>query len=154
MCLVNNTSFWLQVLRPVALDSTNLCGLCHPQSIVFCLKQGQTGIFVSLTMQFLFPEEIPRVFQPEWIWRSQQGHVWHPNCGGPHLPSGYFLHDQVMTLYNLQTWLFILKSLYVVPSPVPDYVKATVETVVKIHEADDTGDVLVFLTGQVWGFVS
>ncbi|XP_077439594.1 putative ATP-dependent RNA helicase DHX35 isoform X1 [Vanacampus margaritifer] len=33
-------------------------------------------------------------------------------------------------------------------SPVPDYVKATVETVMKIHEAEDAGDVLVFLTGQ------
>uniref|UniRef100_A0A3B5KEU0 RNA helicase n=1 Tax=Takifugu rubripes TaxID=31033 RepID=A0A3B5KEU0_TAKRU len=33
-------------------------------------------------------------------------------------------------------------------SPVPDYVKATVETVVKLHEADEDGDVLAFLTGQ------
>ncbi|XP_047663327.1 probable ATP-dependent RNA helicase DHX35 [Tachysurus fulvidraco] len=33
-------------------------------------------------------------------------------------------------------------------SPVPDYVKATVETVLKIHEAEDDGDVLAFLTGQ------
>lgn len=36
-------------------------------------------------------------------------------------------------------------------SPVPDYVKATVETVVKLHEADEDGDVLAFLTGQVNG---
>uniref|UniRef100_A0A672HAF1 Probable ATP-dependent RNA helicase DHX35 n=1 Tax=Salarias fasciatus TaxID=181472 RepID=A0A672HAF1_SALFA len=33
-------------------------------------------------------------------------------------------------------------------SPVPDYVKATVETVLKIHETEDDGDVLAFLTGQ------
>ncbi|KAK3519482.1 hypothetical protein QTP70_031671 [Hemibagrus guttatus] len=33
-------------------------------------------------------------------------------------------------------------------SPVPDYVKATVETVLKIHEAEEDGDVLAFLTGQ------
>ncbi|MEQ2178185.1 hypothetical protein GOODEAATRI_011269, partial [Goodea atripinnis] len=33
-------------------------------------------------------------------------------------------------------------------SPVPDYVKATVETVMKIHEMEDDGDVLAFLTGQ------
>ncbi|KAK1156158.1 putative ATP-dependent RNA helicase DHX35 [Acipenser oxyrinchus oxyrinchus] len=33
-------------------------------------------------------------------------------------------------------------------SPVPDYVKATVETVMKIHEAEGDGDVLAFLTGQ------
>lgn len=34
-------------------------------------------------------------------------------------------------------------------SPVPDYVKATVETVLKIHETEDDGDILAFLTGQV-----
>lgn len=39
-------------------------------------------------------------------------------------------------------------------SPVPDYVKATVETVVKIHEADEDGDILAFLTGQVVGLLS
>lgn len=39
-------------------------------------------------------------------------------------------------------------------SPVPDYVKATVETVLKIHETEDDGDVLVFLTGQVSGCMS
>jgi ATP-dependent RNA helicase DDX35 len=32
--------------------------------------------------------------------------------------------------------------------PVPDYVKASVETVLKIHRNEDFGDVLVFLTGQ------
>ncbi|MBN3311408.1 DHX35 helicase, partial [Atractosteus spatula] len=32
--------------------------------------------------------------------------------------------------------------------PVPDYVKATVETVLKIHETEGDGDVLAFLTGQ------
>lgn len=37
----------------------------------------------------------------------------------------------------------------VVFSPVPDYVKATVETVMKIHETEEDGDVLAFLTGQV-----
>lgn len=32
--------------------------------------------------------------------------------------------------------------------PVPDYVKEAVKTVVKIHEKEDKGDILVFLTGQ------
>ena len=32
--------------------------------------------------------------------------------------------------------------------PVPDYVKATVETVMKIHRIAKDGDVLCFLTGQ------
>lgn len=44
------------------------------------------------------------------------------------------------------TLLFVL-------SPVPDYVKATVETVLKIHETEDDGDVLAFLTGQVSGHI-
>ncbi|XP_004698044.1 probable ATP-dependent RNA helicase DHX35 [Echinops telfairi] len=33
-------------------------------------------------------------------------------------------------------------------SPVPDYIKSTVETVVKIHQTEGDGDVLAFLTGQ------
>jgi len=33
-------------------------------------------------------------------------------------------------------------------SPVPDYMKAAVETVIKIHEIQPEGDILVFLTGQ------
>ena len=32
--------------------------------------------------------------------------------------------------------------------PVPDYIKGSVETVMKIHHNEDSGDVLVFLTGQ------
>lgn len=35
-------------------------------------------------------------------------------------------------------------------SPVPDYVKSTVETVMKIHQTEGDGDVLAFLTGQVY----
>lgn len=34
-------------------------------------------------------------------------------------------------------------------SPVPDYVKSTVETVMKIHNSEGDGDILAFLTGQV-----
>ena len=33
-------------------------------------------------------------------------------------------------------------------SPVPEYLKASVETVIKIHESQPEGDVLLFLTGQ------
>ncbi|XP_041061152.1 probable ATP-dependent RNA helicase DHX35 isoform X2 [Carcharodon carcharias] len=33
-------------------------------------------------------------------------------------------------------------------SPVPDYVKATVDTVTKIHQNESDGDILAFLTGQ------
>lgn len=35
-------------------------------------------------------------------------------------------------------------------SPVPDYVKSTVETAMKIHQMENDGDILAFLTGQVW----
>lgn len=33
--------------------------------------------------------------------------------------------------------------------PIPDYVKETVDTIIKIHENEPFGDVLAFLTGQV-----
>ncbi|KAG8513345.1 putative ATP-dependent RNA helicase DHX35 [Galemys pyrenaicus] len=33
-------------------------------------------------------------------------------------------------------------------SPVPDYIKSTVETVMKIHQTEGDGDILAFLTGQ------
>ncbi|XP_069698122.1 probable ATP-dependent RNA helicase DHX35 isoform X2 [Periplaneta americana] len=39
-------------------------------------------------------------------------------------------------------------NIYYVKEPVPDYVKAVVETVIKIHEYEPLGDVLAFLTGQ------
>lgn len=33
--------------------------------------------------------------------------------------------------------------------PVPDYIKATIDVVIKIHENEPFGDILAFLTGQV-----
>lgn len=39
-------------------------------------------------------------------------------------------------------------SVYYVADPVPDYVKVSVETAIKIHQSEVRGDVLVFLTGQ------
>lgn len=39
-------------------------------------------------------------------------------------------------------------EIYYKDEPVPDYVKGTVETVVKIHRTEPAGDILVFLTGQ------
>ena len=35
-------------------------------------------------------------------------------------------------------------------SPVPDYVKCTVDTVMGIHREEGQGDILAFLTGQVY----
>ncbi|KAG8430381.1 hypothetical protein GDO86_017906 [Hymenochirus boettgeri] len=35
-------------------------------------------------------------------------------------------------------------------SPVPDYLKSTVQTVMKIHQSDKEGDILAFLTGQLY----
>lgn len=32
--------------------------------------------------------------------------------------------------------------------PIPDYIKASVETAIKIHENDVPGNILIFLTGQ------
>lgn len=34
-------------------------------------------------------------------------------------------------------------------SPIPDYIKSTVETAMKIHQMENDGDILAFLTGQV-----
>uniref|UniRef100_A0A7M4F132 RNA helicase n=1 Tax=Crocodylus porosus TaxID=8502 RepID=A0A7M4F132_CROPO len=40
-------------------------------------------------------------------------------------------------------------DVFYIQSPVPDYVKSTVETVMKIHQMENDGDILAFLTGQV-----
>ncbi|XP_052040128.1 probable ATP-dependent RNA helicase DHX35 isoform X2 [Apodemus sylvaticus] len=40
-------------------------------------------------------------------------------------------------------------DIFYLQSPVPDYIKATVDTVVKIHQTEGDGDILAFLTGQV-----
>lgn len=42
----------------------------------------------------------------------------------------------------------IFLGLGIVSEPCPDYVKATVNTIVKIHRKEKTGDILAFLTGQ------
>ncbi|KAG8131811.1 hypothetical protein E2320_009714 [Naja naja] len=39
-------------------------------------------------------------------------------------------------------------DVFYIQSPVPDYVKSTVETVMKIHNSEGDGDILAFLTGQ------
>ncbi|XP_043351661.1 probable ATP-dependent RNA helicase DHX35 isoform X1 [Dermochelys coriacea] len=39
-------------------------------------------------------------------------------------------------------------DVFYIQSPVPDYVKSTVETVMKIHQSESDGDILAFLTGQ------
>lgn len=39
-------------------------------------------------------------------------------------------------------------EVFYLEEPCPDYVKATVETVMKIHRTEQRGDVLAFLTGQ------
>lgn len=58
----------------------------------------------------------------------------------------WFLFEYFESCLSGQPWCVL--------SPVPDYVKATVETVVKLHEADEDGDVLAFLTGQVTGLLA
>ena len=47
--------------------------------------------------------------------------------------------------YTFPSWLAFL----FVFSPLPDYVKATVDTVMKVHFNEKEGDVLAFLTGIV-----
>lgn len=81
--------------------------------------------------------------------------MWNSDSGGTNVSSGHLLHCQVLKTRNPDVQIFL--HLYIffhsvvtffVVSPVPDYVKATVETVMKIHETEDDGDVLAFLTGQ------
>ena len=45
----------------------------------------------------------------------------------------------------------ILVCVCVCFSPVPDYVRVTIDTIVAIHKQEPQGDVLAFLTGQVCG---
>ncbi|XP_032701635.1 probable ATP-dependent RNA helicase DHX35 isoform X3 [Lontra canadensis] len=40
-------------------------------------------------------------------------------------------------------------DIFYLQSPVPDYIRSTVETVMKIHQTEGDGDILAFLTGQV-----
>ncbi|KAF2988118.1 hypothetical protein EK904_007075, partial [Melospiza melodia maxima] len=39
-------------------------------------------------------------------------------------------------------------DIFYLQSPVPDYIKSTVETTMKIHQMENDGDILAFLTGQ------
>ncbi|KAM8774926.1 putative ATP-dependent RNA helicase DHX35 [Rhynchonycteris naso] len=39
-------------------------------------------------------------------------------------------------------------DIFYLQSPVPDYIKSTVDTVMKIHQTEGDGDILAFLTGQ------
>lgn len=58
----------------------------------------------------------------------------------------YFL----LGIINVVVFLFILNFTKIIQftEPVPDYVTAVVECVVKIHETEPEGDILAFLTGS------
>lgn len=47
---------------------------------------------------------------------------------------------------NKYTYILILFIFFL--EPVADYVKAVVDTALKIHEDEDRGDILAFLTGM------
>lgn len=49
-------------------------------------------------------------------------------------------------IISVQGRLYPVEVFYV-KEPVPDYVKATVDTAMKIHESEPNGDILIFLTG-------
>ena len=49
-------------------------------------------------------------------------------------------HDTLKSILTMQSFWF---------SPVPDYIKASVDAVIGIHLEEGPGDILVFLTGQV-----
>ncbi|BES89156.1 ATP-dependent RNA helicase [Nesidiocoris tenuis] len=56
-------------------------------------------------------------------------------------------HADTSTILSIEGRLYPVDCFYV-KDPVADYVKATVETVLKIHNAEPSGDILCFLTGQ------
>lgn len=41
-----------------------------------------------------------------------------------------------------------MKNIYFFLDPVADYVKAVVQTALKIHDNEESGDILAFLTGM------
>jgi ATP-dependent RNA helicase DDX35 len=55
--------------------------------------------------------------------------------------------DSDVAILSIEGRTFPVDIFYAV-DPVPDYVKASVETVMKIHSCEPPGDVLCFLTGQ------
>ena len=56
----------------------------------------------------------------------------------------------ILPLWKVDCMEFTCSSLFFCfPfSPVPDYLKETVETIMKIHKTQPSGDVLAFVTGQ------
>lgn len=59
-----------------------------------------------------------------------------------------------MIYFILKVFKFIqfnilkIRKFYIFLEPVPDYVQGAVDTVLKIHSKEPSGDILVFLTGQ------
>ncbi|KAJ9594469.1 hypothetical protein L9F63_014081, partial [Diploptera punctata] len=51
-------------------------------------------------------------------------------------------------IMSIEGRLYPVDIHYIKEKPVPDYVKATVDTVIKIHLNEPMGDILAFLTGQ------
>lgn len=91
------------------------------------------------------PETPARTPVEFWQWRDAR-FLWTSST----LSGSLHIETILGTLFMFEWVVFSSDwSTCCVLSPVPDYVKATVETVVKIHEADEDGDVLAFLTGQV-----
>lgn len=94
------------------------------------------------------PETPARIRVEFWQWRDARFPWTSSTLSGN-------LHLEIQCGDVVCVWVLFPSewSTCCVLSPVPDYVKATVETVVKIHEADEDGDVLAFLTGQVSGLL-
>ena len=55
--------------------------------------------------------------------------------------------EDTATILSVEGRLYPI-SIYYAAEPVADYVKAVVDTALKIHESEEPGDVLAFLTGM------
>ena len=62
-------------------------------------------------------------------------------------PDGSDDHDAKAAILSVEGRQYPVEILYSL-DPIPDYVKGTVETAVKIHQNEREGDILAFLTGK------
>ncbi|OXB63089.1 hypothetical protein ASZ78_005432, partial [Callipepla squamata] len=87
-------------------------------------------------LQFMF--FVSLILDSKEAWRSSA------DCGFSHLGCREQCKRNDLPFFDLTN----VSSVFSLCSPVPDYIKSTVETAMKIHQMENDGDILAFLTGQ------
>ena len=67
---------------------------------------------------------------------------------GRNFPIEIFFSSGTLDYFKLNALFFFSIQPSLFSDPVPDYIKSSVETVIKISKTEPSGDILVFLTGQ------